>query len=75
MGKKLEGGSKFLKSGNAAIVDMTPGKPTCVESFSDYPLLGCSAFCHMIQTVAIGVIKVVDKRLELAKSPSVPIKL
>lgn len=39
-GKKLEDGPKFLKSGDAAIVDMIPGKPMCVESFSDYPPLG-----------------------------------
>lgn len=39
-GKKLEENPKFLKSGDAAIVDMIPGKPMCVESFSDYPPLG-----------------------------------
>ncbi|KAB1252889.1 putative elongation factor 1-alpha-like 3 [Camelus dromedarius] len=32
-GKKLENGPKFLKSGEAAIIDMVPGKPICVESF------------------------------------------
>ena len=35
--KKLEDGPKFLKSGDAAIVDMVPGKPMCVESLSDDP--------------------------------------
>uniref|UniRef100_A0A4W2IJ30 Elongation factor 1-alpha n=1 Tax=Bos indicus x Bos taurus TaxID=30522 RepID=A0A4W2IJ30_BOBOX len=44
-GKKLEDGPKFLKSGDAAIVDMVPGKPMCVESFSDYPPLG--RFCYL----------------------------
>lgn len=39
-GKKLEDNPKFLKSGDAAIVDMSPGKPMCVESFSEYPPLG-----------------------------------
>lgn len=39
-GKKLEDNPKFLKSGDAAIVDMIPGKPMCVESFSEYPPLG-----------------------------------
>lgn len=39
-GKKLEDNPKFLKSGEAAIVDMVPGKPMCVESFSEYPPLG-----------------------------------
>ncbi|KAF3831799.1 hypothetical protein GH733_000611 [Mirounga leonina] len=61
-GKKLEDGPKFLKSGDAAIVDMVPGKPMCVESFSDYPLLGRFAVCDMRQTVAVGVIKAVDKK-------------
>lgn len=39
-GKKLEDNPKALKSGDAAIVDMVPGKPMCVESFSEYPPLG-----------------------------------
>uniref|UniRef100_A0A8C8Z8H9 Elongation factor 1-alpha n=1 Tax=Prolemur simus TaxID=1328070 RepID=A0A8C8Z8H9_PROSS len=47
-GKKLEDGPKFLKSGDAAIVNMVPGKPMCVESFSDYPPLGlCCATLHL----------------------------
>uniref|UniRef100_A0A452QT37 Tr-type G domain-containing protein n=1 Tax=Ursus americanus TaxID=9643 RepID=A0A452QT37_URSAM len=62
-GKKLEDGPKFLKSGDAAIIDMVPGKPMCVESFSDYPPLGRSAVCDMRQTVAVGVIKAVDKKV------------
>ncbi|MBZ3871761.1 Elongation factor 1-alpha 1 [Sciurus carolinensis] len=61
-GKKLEDGPKFLKSGDAAIVDMVPGKPMCVESFSDSPPLGHFAVCDMRQTVAVGVIKAVDKK-------------
>ncbi|KAJ1059210.1 hypothetical protein K5549_008011 [Capra hircus] len=61
-GKKLEDGPKFLKSGDSAIVDMVPGKPMCVESFSDYPPLGHFAVRDMRQTVAVGVIKAVDKK-------------
>uniref|UniRef100_A0A673TY63 Tr-type G domain-containing protein n=1 Tax=Suricata suricatta TaxID=37032 RepID=A0A673TY63_SURSU len=61
-GKKLEDGPKFLKSGDAAIVDMVPGKPMCVESFSDYPPLGRFAVRDMRQTVAVGVIEAVDKK-------------
>uniref|UniRef100_G3U5V3 Elongation factor 1-alpha n=1 Tax=Loxodonta africana TaxID=9785 RepID=G3U5V3_LOXAF len=61
-GKKLEDGPKFLKSGDAAIVDMVPGKPMCVESFFDYPPLGGFAVRDMRQTVAVGVIKAVDKK-------------
>ncbi|XP_043747407.1 elongation factor 1-alpha 1-like [Cervus elaphus] len=61
-GKKLEDGPKFLKSGDASIVDMVPGKPMCVKSFSDYPPLGHFAVHDMRQTVAVGVIKAVDKK-------------
>ena len=61
-GKKLKDGPKFLKSGDAAIVDMVLSKPMCVESFSDYPPLGHFAVCDIRQTVAVGVIKPVDKK-------------
>jgi len=60
-GKKLEDNPKGLKSGDAGIVEMIPTKPMCVESFSDYPPLGRFAVRDMRQTVAVGVIKAVDK--------------
>lgn len=60
-GKKLEDNPKFVKSGDAAIVKMIPQKPMCVESFADYPPLGRFAVRDMRQTVAVGVIKSVDK--------------
>uniref|UniRef100_A0A8P4K814 Eukaryotic translation elongation factor 1 alpha 1 n=1 Tax=Dicentrarchus labrax TaxID=13489 RepID=A0A8P4K814_DICLA len=62
-GKKLEDNPKSLKSGDAAIVDMIPGKPMCVESFSEYPPLGRFAVRDMRQTVAVGVIKGVEKKV------------
>ncbi|ELW47281.1 S1 RNA-binding domain-containing protein 1 [Tupaia chinensis] len=58
----LESCPKFLKPGDAAIVDMVPGKLMCVESFSDYPPLDRFAVRGMRQTVAVGVIKAVDKK-------------
>ncbi|TPX50831.1 hypothetical protein SeMB42_g00306 [Synchytrium endobioticum] len=60
-GKKLEDAPKSLKSGDAAIVKMCPSKPLCVEAFSDYPPLGRFAVRDMRQTVAVGVIKSVEK--------------
>ena len=61
-GKKLQDGPKFLKADDAAIVDIIPCKPRCIESFSEYPLFGHFAVRDMRQTVAVGVIKAVDKK-------------
>merc|ERR1712141_741735 len=60
-GKKLEDNPKFVKSGDAAIVNMIPSKPMCVESFQQYAPLGRFAVRDMRQTVAVGVIKSVEK--------------
>jgi len=40
---------------------MIPSKPMCVEAFTDYPPLGRFAVRDMRQTVAVGVIKAVEK--------------
>jgi elongation factor 1-alpha len=61
-GKTMEANPKFVKSGDAAIVKMIPSKPMCVESFSEYPPLGRFAVRDMRQTVAVGVIKSVEKQ-------------
>ncbi|XP_052388518.1 cyclic GMP-AMP synthase [Carassius gibelio] len=45
---------------------MVPGKPMCVESFSQYPPLGRFAVRDMRQTVAVGVIKAVEKKVSTA---------
>merc|ERR1712018_832746 len=60
-GKKLEDAPKFIKSGDAAIVNMIPSKPMCVEPFAQYAPLGRFAVRDMRQTVAVGVIKAVEK--------------
>merc|ERR1711892_716963 len=60
-GKKMEDFPKKVKSGDAAIVRMNPSKPMCVEAFSQYPPLSRFAVRDMRQTVAVGVIKSVDK--------------
>jgi elongation factor 1-alpha len=45
------------------MVIMVPLKPMCVESFAEYPPLGRFAVRDMKTTVAVGVIKHVDKRV------------
>ncbi|CAF1063922.1 unnamed protein product [Adineta steineri] len=61
-GKTIEEAPKFVKSGEAAMVKMIPSRPMCVEKFSEYPPLGRFAVRDMRQTVAVGVIKDVEKK-------------
>ncbi len=60
-GKVLEADPKFVKTGDACIVDLQPTKPLCVESFTNFPPLGRFAVRDMRQTVAVGVIKATTK--------------
>lgn len=59
--KKVEDTPKMIKMGDSAIVKMIPSKPMCVEAYSEYPPLGRFAVRDMRQTVAVGVIKSVNK--------------
>jgi len=61
-GKSIEDNPKFIKSGEAAMVNMYPQKPMCVETFATYAPLGRFAVRDMRQTVAVGVIKAVTKK-------------
>jgi len=60
-GASVENNPKNVKNGDAAIVKLTPSKPMCVETFTEYPPLGRFAVRDMRQTVAVGVIKSVSK--------------
>ena len=60
-GKKTEDHPKSIKRGDAAMVKMVPSKPMVVESFKDYPPLGRFAVRDMRQTVAVGVVRSVEK--------------
>jgi len=67
-GKVLEEAPKMIKSGDAAMVQLVPSKPMCVEAFADYQPLGRFAVRDMRQTVAVGIIKTVDKSTEDGKA-------
>jgi elongation factor 1-alpha len=60
------------------MVKMIPSKPMCVEKFSDYPPLGRFAVRDMRQTVAVGVIKDVEKKAassgKVAKAAATAVK-
>jgi len=60
-GQTKEQDPKSIKTGDAAIVEMQPSKPMCVEALSEYPPLGRFAVRDMRKTVAVGVIKTVDR--------------
>ena len=68
-GKVLEENPKFVKTGDACMVTLEPTKPLCVEAFAEYPPLGRFAVRDMRQTVAVGVIKSVDKSEKEGKTP------
>ena len=61
-GKVMEENPKYVKNGDACIVDLKPSKPLCVETFTEYPPLGRFAVRDMRQTVAVGVIKKVTSK-------------
>ncbi|XP_026148181.1 elongation factor 1-alpha-like isoform X2 [Mastacembelus armatus] len=60
-GLKLEDKPDVLVSGDAATIKLVPIKPLCVESFYTYPSLGRFAVRDLKQTVAVGIIRSVEK--------------
>lgn len=60
-GKMLEENPKFVKSGDAVIAKLVPSKQMVVESYTDFAPLGRFAVRDMRQTVAVGVVKSVEK--------------
>ncbi|CAH8472106.1 unnamed protein product [Heterobilharzia americana] len=73
-GKKVEDNPKSIKSGDAAMVELVPSKPMCVEPFQQYPPLGRFAVRDMKQTVAVGVIKAVNKKSDAGKATKSALK-
>jgi len=73
-GKVLEENPKMVKTGDAAMVNLIPSKPMCVEAFADYQPLGRFAVRDMRQTVAVGIIKSVEKSAEESKATKSAVK-
>ncbi len=55
-GQVAEENPQFLKTGDAALVEVVPTKPVVVERFQDFPALGRFAIRDMSRTVAVGVV-------------------
>jgi elongation factor 1-alpha len=62
LGRHICNDDLLCDAGDAAYVKMVPSKPMCVEPFTQYPPLGRFAVRDMRQTVAVGVIKAVEKK-------------
>jgi elongation factor 1-alpha len=66
-GKPTEEFPKSIKTGDSAMVRLCPTKQMVVEAFSEYPPLGRFAIRDMRTTVAVGVIKKVEKKSKEGK--------
>jgi len=73
-GKSSGEAPQFIKSGDSAIVLMTPSKPMCVEPFAKYAPLGRFAVRDMRATVAVGVVKETTKKEASAAAKKAPAK-
>lgn len=62
-GKELEANPQNIKSGDCCMIRLVPSKPMVVEEFAKYPPLGRFAVRDMRQTVAVGVIKEVTRKV------------
>jgi elongation factor 1-alpha len=58
---------EFIKSGQAAICELIPSKPLCIEAYTEYAPLGRFAVRDMRKTVAVGIIKTVNKKISETK--------
>ena len=61
-GKKVTEEPEWIQKDDIGIVRVVPSKPLVVESFQEYPPLGRFAVRDMKQTVAVGVIRSVEKK-------------
>ncbi len=55
-GQVVEENPQFIRTGDAALVEVVPTKPVVVERFQDFGALGRFAIRDMSRTVAVGVV-------------------
>ncbi len=55
---------KFLKVGDAAIVKIRPVRPTCIETFQEFPEMGRFALRDMGATIAAGIVKEITEEFK-----------
>jgi elongation factor 1-alpha len=61
-GKKVTEAPEWVQKDDAALVVVVPSKPLVIETFQEYPSLGRFAVRDMKQTVAVGVVRIVEKK-------------
>tara|TARA_B100000446_G_scaffold20255_1_gene16630 strand:- start:843 stop:2141 length:1299 start_codon:yes stop_codon:yes gene_type:complete len=63
-GAAEEENPKFLKVGDSAIVRIRPVRPTCIETFQEFPEMGRFALRDMGSTIAAGIVKEVTEKAD-----------
>jgi len=67
-GQPTEEKPKTIKTGDSAIVKITPLRPLVLETFKDYPELGRFALRDMGSTVAAGIVREVTQKGQVEKA-------
>ena len=67
-GQATEDKPKTIKTGDSAIVKITPLRPLVLETFKDFPELGRFALRDMGSTVAAGIVKEVTVKGQVEKA-------
>jgi elongation factor 1-alpha len=67
-GQPTEEKPKTIKTGDSAIVKITPLRPIVLETFKEFPELGRFALRDMGSTVAAGIVREISQKGEVAKA-------
>ena len=67
-GQPTEEKPKTIKTGDSAIVKITPLRPIVLETFKDYPELGRFALRDMGSTVAAGIVREITVKGQVEKA-------